>query len=147
MTFSQVVKVEIEFDWEEVGKITLEGTSDIHVPKAFREHAVYKIQSKVGTYVGETKDLKRRLGDYRNPGGSKETKKPKTNRRIQREIINALAFAEVIVWKATNIKYVKNGREILPVNLLNKHERLLIENAIINEMNLPGKSNWNYPKI
>lgn len=77
MTFSQVVKVEIEFDWVEVGKITLNGTSDIHVPKAFREHAVYKIQSKVGTYVGETKDLKRRLGDYRNPGGSKETKKQK----------------------------------------------------------------------
>jgi hypothetical protein len=43
MTHSQVVKVEIEFDWVEVGKITLNGTSDIHVPKALREPAVYKI--------------------------------------------------------------------------------------------------------
>ena len=146
MIQTELLNITIEFNWEEVGKITLDGTSEIHVPKALREHAVYKIQSKIGTYVGETKDLKRRLGDYRNPGGSRETKKPRTNRRIQQEIINALTTSEVIVWKATNLNYIKNG-DTVPVNLLKKHERLLIENAIINEMNLPIEMNWNYPKI
>ena len=146
MSNSELISVTIEFNWEEVGKITLNGMSDIHVPTAFPEPAVYKIQSKVGTYVGETSSLKRRLGNYRAPGGSKRTLKPRTNRRIQFLIIEALATTEVLVWKATNLKYKKNGKEIVLANLHNKHERLLIENAIINEMNLPVESNWNYPK-
>jgi hypothetical protein len=141
-----LLNITIQFDWEEVGKIALDGASEIHVPKPMNEPAVYMIHSQIGRYVGETTDLRRRLQNYRKPGGSDKTEKPRTNRRIQREIINALTTSEVIVWKATNLNYIKNG-DTVPVNLLKKHERLLIENAIINEMNLPIEMNWNYLKI
>ena len=33
MIQTELLNITIEFDWEEVGKITLEGTSEIHVPK------------------------------------------------------------------------------------------------------------------
>jgi hypothetical protein len=139
------VNVEIQFDWEEVGKITSDGASDIHVPKAFREPAVYKIQSKVGIYVGETKDLKRRLGNYCKPGGSELTKKPRTNRRVKRKILNALPHGEVSVLKAVNLKYSINGGQSLPIDLDKKHERLFAENAIITALGLQGGLSWNDP--
>ena len=139
------MNVEIQFDWEEVGKITPNGASDIHVPKAFREPAVYKIQSKVGIYVGETKDLKRRLGNYCKPGGSELTKKPRTNRRIKSKILHALPHGEVSVLKAVNLKYSNNGGQSVPIDLDKKHERLFAENAIITALGLQGSLNWNDP--
>jgi len=139
------VNVEIQFDWEEVGKIIPNGASDIHVPKAFREPAVYKIQSKVGVYVGETKDLKRRLGNYCKPGGSELTKKPRTNRRVKIKILNALPHGEVSVLKAVNLKYSINGGQSLPIDLDKKHERLFAENAIITALGLQGGLSWNDP--
>ena len=139
------MNVEMQFDWEEVGKITPNGASDIHVPKAFREPAVYKIQSKVGIYVGETKDLKRRLGNYCKPGGSELTKKPRTNRRVKRKILDALLHGEVSVLKAVNLKYSINGGQSLPIDLDKKHERLFAENAIITALGLQGGLSWNDP--
>lgn len=147
MSNSELISVTIEFNWEEVGKITLNGMSDIHVPTALPEPAVYKIQSKVGTYVGETSSLKSRLGDYRAPGGSEDTKKPRTNRRIKRKILGALPKGEVSVLKAVNLRYSRNGEPSVPINLDKKHERLFAENAVITVLGLQGSLNWNDPAV
>ena len=147
MSNSELVNVTVEFNWEEVGKITLNGMSDIHVPTALPEPAVYKIQSKVGIYVGETSSLQRRLNNYRKPGGSEDTKKPRTNRRIKRKILGALPKGEVSVLKAVNLRYSRNGEPSVPINLDKKHERLFAENAVITVLGLQGSLNWNDPAV
>lgn len=147
MIQTELLNITIEFDWEEIGKITLEGNSEIHVPKPLNEPAVYIIHSKIGRYIGETSDLRRRLQNYRRPGGSDKTEKPRTNRRIQRKIINALANHEVTVYKAVNLKSFKKGDQSLVVNLHKKHVRLFVENAIIMAMETQGDADWNDPTI
>ena len=145
MKFEFSSKVTIEFNWEEVGKITPHEQSDIKVPDALHEPAVYIIRSSAGIYVGETSSLKRRLQNYRRPGGSESTEKPRTNRRIKRKILDALAQGDVLVLKAVNLRYSRNGEPSLPINLDKKHERLFAENAVITVLGLQGSFNWNDP--
>jgi|688.fasta_scaffold250851_2 hypothetical protein len=142
-----LLNITIQFDWEEVGKITLDGASEIHVPKPMNEPAVYMIHSQIGRYVGETTDLRRRLQNYRKPGGSDKTEKPRTNRRIQRKVIKTLANHEVSVHKAVNLRTTKNGEQPVSVNLHNKHARLFVENAIIMALDTQGDANWNDPAV
>ena len=147
MSNSELVNVTIEFNWEEVGKITPHEESDIKVPDALHEPAVYMIQSSAGTYVGETSSLQRRLNNYRKPGGNKDTKKPRTNRRIKRKILGALPKGEVSVLKAVNLRYSRNGEPSVPINLDKKHDRLFAENAVITVLGLQGSLNWNDPAV
>ena len=147
MSNSELVNVTIEFNWEEVGKITPHEESDIKVPDALHEPAVYMIRSSAGTYVGETSSLQRRLNNYRKPGGNKDTKKPRTNRRIKRKILGALPKGEVSVLKAVNLRYSRNGEPSVPINLDKKHERLFAENAVITALGLQGSLNWNDPAV
>ena len=147
MSNSELFNITIEFNWEEVGKITPHEESDIKVPDALHEPAVYMIQSSAGTYVGETSSLQRRLNNYRKPGGNKDTKKPRTNRRIKRKILGALPKGEVSVLKAVNLRYSRNGEPSVPINLDKKHERLFAENAVITALGLQGSLNWNDPAV
>jgi hypothetical protein len=123
--------VTIDFDWTPHGMVT----SDAHTIQflsAPRSPGLYRIDLDLThTYIGEARNLASRFSGYRNPGGSIDTLVPRTNRRVQRRILDALeAGRKVPVYICTSATHTVHD-ETAPLPLDDKTHRLLIEAAAI----------------
>ena len=113
------------------GTVTADGHT-IRFEPAPSKPGLYRIDlDTTHTYIGETSGLAGRFSGYRNPGGSSETVVPRTNRRVQRKILEALAGGRTVsVWISTQATLTVRG-ETLPLPLNDKTHRLLTEAAAI----------------
>ena len=121
----------VDFEWMPHGTVTADGHT-IRFEPASRSPGLYRIDlDATHTYIGETSGLAGRFNGYRNPGGSSETLVPRTNRRVQRKILEALAGGRIVpVWISTEAKLTVRG-ETVPLPLNDKTHRLLAEAAAI----------------
>lgn len=121
----------VHFDWTPHGTVEV-AAHTIDFRKVSNVPGLYRIDlDDSHTYIGEAVNLHRRFNGYRSPGGSTETLKPRTNRRIQRRILEALgAGRDVPVWISTEAR-VTVGGDTLPLPLNDKTHRLLVEATAI----------------
>jgi hypothetical protein len=83
------------------------------------------------TYIGEAADLERRFRNFRSPGGSPDTKAPRTNRRVQRAIIAALEAGRTVTIRTCSSAWLEMEGTEAPLGFDVKSNRLLIESAAI----------------
>ena len=121
----------IDFRWRGHGTVEADAGT-IRFEDAPRLPRLYRIDlDEHHRYIGEARSLAGRFGGYRNPGGSANTLVPRTNRRVQRKILEALAAGRSVpVWLCTEAE-VTLGRATTALSLDNRTHRLLIESAAI----------------
>jgi hypothetical protein len=127
------MRFKIEMDWHDLGPVICRDDSLVF-PPANQGPAVYRILVGSESYVGETSSLRRRLSNFRLPGGHKDTKVPRTNRRVNRWLLGSLATSK----PQPHISFVDFatlhiGREQVALDLSRKDQRLLLENLIIQQ--------------
>jgi len=125
------MEFKIEMEWKYLGLVS-SVDDDLVFPLAIKKPAVYRILAGAESYVGETSNLSRRLSNFRRPGGHKDTKVPRTNRRVNRWLLSHLATGnpqpEISYLDAATLHIgVKTER----LDLSTTHQRLLLENLAI----------------
>ena len=120
----------LEMAWMPLGRVTLE-QGRLLFPKAERTPAIYRFRirhkGKESIYIGETDNLQRRFGNYRNPGPSQ-----KTSLRINATLKEALnEGAEIAIAAITTNVWIDTGNGLRSANLDSKVTRCLFENAAI----------------
>ncbi|MHB8463374.1 MAG: GIY-YIG nuclease family protein [Acidimicrobiales bacterium] len=129
----------IDFEWMPHGTVTADADT-IRFEPAPRAPGLYRIDLDVThTYIGEARSLDGRLKGYRKPGGTVGTVVPRTNRRVQRKILEALAASRTVsVWTCTAATLTV-ARNAIPLPLDDKTHRLLVEAAA---MILAERDGW-----
>lgn len=128
------VDVHVRFEWLDAGQVVLDSSSRPLFCALPGEAGIYRFtfagrsdESRNTRYFGETDNLKRRAGNYRNPGSSQQTSL-RLNARL-RDHLGAggvVSFAVAIAAECAEA----NGNWA-PLDLTRKAARLLAENAAI----------------
>lgn len=129
----------VDFDWTPHGTVTADAGT-VRFESAPRTPGIYRIDLDAAyTYIGEAGSLARRFAGYRSPGGSPDTLAPRTNRRVQRTILDALTDGRIVaVWICTSATITTtDGPGVLALD--NKAHRLLVEAAA---MILAKRDGW-----
>ncbi|HMG78854.1 MAG TPA: hypothetical protein VK591_09230, partial [Xanthobacteraceae bacterium] len=105
----------LRVDWELAGQLALDETGKVCFPKVPAKAGVYQFRiersgGRLGRYVGESDNLTRRFGNYRNPGPTQ-----KTSLRVNALLKELLTLGELIrVAIVTDRAWIlQNNREIL----------------------------------
>jgi hypothetical protein len=140
---SPSVRVEVEFEWNEVGEVTLDALGRLAFPPLPTEPGIYRFRlagPSTSNYIGEAVDLRKRAEGYLGGHPSQRTNH-RMNQRM-REHLEAGGRVEVAI--AVNVEAKVNGRA-QPLNLQQKKSRLLVESAALHLVpdaepleNLPG---------
>lgn len=124
------ITVSVSFDWIPYGTVTVDGPT-IQFEPAPRAPGIYRIDlDATHAYIGEASDLARRFSGYRKPGGNVDTLVPRTNRRVQRKILEALAAGGIVPVRICTAATVTVAGETTDLTL-DKSRRLLVEGAAI----------------
>lgn len=125
------MEFKIEIKWKFLGLVS-SVDDDLVFPMTIKKPAVYRILAGAESYVGETSNLSRRLSNFRRPGGHKDTKVPRTNRRVNRWLLRSLATGnpqpEISYLNAATLHL---GEKMECLDLSTKDQRLLLENLVI----------------
>ena len=122
----------LRVEWEVIGSITLDQNGKLYFPKAPSSAGLYQFciersDGNLGRYVGESDNLSRRFGHYRNPGPTQPT-----NLRVNALFKDLLTGGHSIkVAIATGGAWIlRNNREEL-ANLNERNMRRLFENFVL----------------
>ena len=133
---TESMSVILNFEWTKIGSVEILTGTDLVFPEAPSSPGVYRFTSGNQIYIGESSNLRRRFGGFRRPGGSPDTKAPRTNRRVNRWLLNVLGESSV---SDVSVEICVGGRFGVdrisgsPLDLEVHSGRLLIENAAITE--------------
>lgn len=130
------MRFEVVSIWTVVGNPELIGDRDVAFPDLPRSSGVYRISSATHFYVGEADQLHRRFSGYRRPGGSEETKFPRTNRRVKSWIVGELKAggpSGVLIELCSTAQIRFENGEASRLDLERKHSRLAIESLVIEQ--------------
>lgn len=124
----QKVSATLAFEWLEAGKVRLDGSGKLAFPGMPARPGVYRFNlcdtpsATPALYIGESDNLARRMGNYRNPGPTQPT-----NQRLNTRIIEVIQAGGVVaVWMSTSVAV--DGQSL---DLSSKPARLLAENAAL----------------
>jgi hypothetical protein len=122
----------LKIHWVEIGAVVLETTDKIRFPTTPAKAGLYQFRisranGTFGRYVGESANLKKRFGTYRNPGPTQLT-----NQRLNKHFCEFLKRGEMIdVAVTTDGAWIlRNNREEL-ADLNEKNVRRLFENFVL----------------
>jgi hypothetical protein len=122
--------VSIDFEWTIVGLVTMDSGDCLVFPLVPTSPGMYRFrwtQSKDShIYVGEASDLRRRFGNYRNPGATQATN-TRMNERL-RPLVRSGVSVEVAT--ATSVVLHIDGEPTV-ADLAWRPRRLLAENAAL----------------
>lgn len=131
--------VRVRFVWRSAGRVGL-SRGKIEFPQVPRVPAVYRltfiaVDGPTRIYVGETDNLRRRVGNYRNPGPTQ-----RTSQRIHGELVQHLTAGDSVRMSvATEAEIEADGqRTALP--LARKTARVLAEHAALGLAYLDGEA-------
>jgi hypothetical protein len=129
----KILECRIRLAWLPLGRVELGLGSKLVFPMADAVPALYRFRIRRADtekcYIGQTENLSRRLGLYRNPGPSQQT-----NIRLNAEMVQALAAgAEIGVSAVTADAWIDRGAGPVPADLSSVATRCLLENAAILE--------------
>lgn len=123
--------IAIDFEWVPHGHANAD-VQTIRFGPTPRAPGLYRIDLDLThIYIGEARDLASRFSGYRNPGGSVETIVPRTNRRVQRKIVEALEAGRMVPVQLCTAATITVARETNPLPLDDKTRRLLVGAAAI----------------
>jgi len=129
---------ELECQWTEVGFVDRQGEGHkLKLPEGLPEQpGVYQIVANnvpvnlSQIYVGEGKDLSKRLRNYEN-AGYMPNKYARTNRRVQGWIFNCIESGyPVTISICTSAKIYRPGKDSKVLHLADKHCRTLVESFV-----------------
>jgi hypothetical protein len=124
-----MTRVVVDFEWEPVGVVTLEGGRPVfprlpEAPGLYRFSFEWPDRAR-GVYIGETDGLRRRAQHYRTPGPTQ-----RTNVRMNQEIVTALgAGVKVTLAIVTTASTSIDGAAFQTLDLARKTSRQVVENA------------------
>ena len=125
------VEFRIGLAWVPIGRVVLDAAGRLAFPPADAAPAIYRFRIRHGDaetrYIGQTDNLARRFGNYRNPGPGQQT-----NVRLNAEFLRSLsAGAEIAVAAVTGGAWIEleSGRAAADMSSL--AVRCLLENAAI----------------
>lgn len=127
---------QISMNWIPLGKVQLDNNNKLQFKfDAPSCPAIYRFRVRRGNtesvYIGETDNLKRRFGNYRNAGATQ-----KTSIRINEILRNELANnAEISLSAVIKEAYINYGDGLKEVSLDTKTMRCLFENAALLSFN------------
>ncbi|GAB3168155.1 hypothetical protein GCM10027059_30390 [Myceligenerans halotolerans] len=128
----ELLEVQIAFRWFKVGEVSLDGAGFPQFPTLPKAPGLYRFD--FGTdedgvriyYIGESDDLARRAGDYRN--AKTDRSRQRTSRRIHKEIVEHLTAGGTVEFEIVTAVRLGNGDS---ANLRLKSARRLAENAAV----------------
>ena len=127
---AQVLEYRVGFEWRTLGNAILDADGRLFFPTASLLPAVYCFRLRQdgarARYVGETDNLSRRFGHYRNPGPTQQT-----NLRINARFVKALSAGGEIQVSAVTDAWVDRGHGREVADLSSRAVRRMIENAAI----------------
>ncbi len=122
-------QVEVGLVWRTIGFVTLDGRGKPAFPHLPSDPAVYRLvldgPSGPSLYIGETDNLRRRCGNYRNPGPSQQT-----SMRIGELLRRDLQLGCAIRLDIAEVRLTVGGNP-LEVDLASKAVRILVEHAAL----------------
>lgn len=124
----EVVRAAIDFEWLVGGAVTLDSAQKPIFPGVPSRPGLYRFRLLAadglleGVYIGESDNLARRMGNYRNPGPTQPTNQ-RMNSRF-RDVLGASGAVELSVATAVSV----DGE---PTDVVAKPARLLAENAAL----------------
>ncbi len=129
--FAPQCDVAVRFGWRHLGRVSLSEAGHLAFPTAPKAAGLYRMQvvgpDKIEVYVGEAVDLRRRFGNYRNPGSTQQT-----SIRINSLLRDALTTGATILLDVAYQDVVLSVSEnSTPADLANKAVRRLAEQAAI----------------
>ena len=124
-------ELRLDWAWRPIGQVLSDEQGRLNFPAASNQPAIYRIRIKIGSkesrYVGETENLKRRFGHYRNPGPTQQT-----SIRIHGIIKDALGKgAEIAISVVQEDAWLRGVGAKRSADLASKTVRCLFENAAI----------------
>jgi len=101
------MQAEIGMQWRPLGRVVFDDVGRLEFPKAPSAPALYRFRIRHGgreaAYLGESENLSRRFGNYRNPGPTQQT-----SLRINQTLRDALKNgAEIAVAAVTSGAWIK----------------------------------------
>ncbi len=124
----EVVQAAVHFEWLAGGAVTLDAAQKPVFPGLPSRPGVYRFRllaaggSLEGVYIGESDNVARRMGNYRNPGPTQPTNQ-RLNSRF-REVLAHGGAVELAVATAVTV----DGE---PLDMVARPARLLAENAAL----------------
>lgn len=107
------------------------------------EAGVYCFQTENEYYVGETKNLQKRMNQYANAGMVEKPVKEYTNRTIQRKIYEALKIGQSVKLSyCISAVLVRDGETFKKLDFKEKYHRTLVESLMVSTRPDEQKS-WN----
>jgi hypothetical protein len=126
----QAFECRIGFHWQPLGTVFVEADGRLVFPNAPAVPAIYRFRIRHnGTearYIGETENLARRFGHYRNPGPTQQT-----NRRINARFLEVLGAGADIGVSTVSAAWTDRGNGHEVADLSSRAVRRMIENAAI----------------
>jgi hypothetical protein len=124
-------ELRLDWAWRPLGRVLSDKEGQLIFPAASNQPAIYRIRIMIGAkesrYVGETENLKRRFGHYRNPGPTQQT-----SIRIHGVLKGALGKgAEIAISVVQEDAWLRGVGAKKPADLSSKTVRCLFENAAI----------------
>jgi hypothetical protein len=127
------VTVSVAFTWLDAGAIVLDKTGKLRFPGLPPVPGLYRMALHSGDetirtrwYIGESDNLRRRSGNYRNPGGRQHT-----SIRINSVLTKHLQEGGTVSLSISVAASVDIGSGAGPLDLTRKAARLLAENAAL----------------
>ena len=118
-------------EWRPLGGVVLGSDGKLTFPKTGNDPALYCFKVRRGgresRYVGETDNLNRRMGNYRNPGLTQQTSL-RMNAILKSEL---LAGSEIAISVVTGGAWIETPKGRKAADLSSKVVRCLLENAAI----------------
>jgi hypothetical protein len=129
------VAVAVRFSWQQLRPVTLDADGKVAIPRPLPQApGLYRMHFTAATpnrldrfYFGETDNLRRRRGSYRNPGPRQQT-----SLRVNEALRTHLAAGgQVSLAVALTAELSEHGGDSEPLDLTRKAGRLLAESAAL----------------
>ncbi|WP_241301916.1 DUF7662 domain-containing protein [Burkholderia stabilis] len=127
------MECKVTMEWQPLGKLTINESGRLSFPQVDAVPAIYRFRIRTAegaerNYVGEAVDMKRRFGNYRNPGSTQQT-----SLRINATLKEALAAGAEVSVSAVfqNRAWLHRNGDSMTVNFQSKAVRCVFENAAI----------------
>lgn len=124
------MRLVIEFEWRDAGAVGLDANGKLAFPKLPQAPGIYAFHlagDSESQYIGESDNLQRRVGQYRNPGPSQATN-IRLNKRLREHLQRNGAITMRVV---TNGRLAAGDTPPRALDLALKHTRRLLENCAL----------------
>ena len=125
--------------WAEVGEIHLGPNGKLLMPDSGTGPGIYRFRLTRGSaatvYIGESEDVSRRFGQYRNAEPSQ-----RTNVRMNKLIRECVAAGGVVKVAVVAEAVLRVGESHEPLDLGRRTSRLLVEEHLLDEARQAGET-------